>query len=148
MRHAQPPALPGWSPMTTPPRNGGRFPRAKRQAIIVGGLTLVALFTGILATPKGWLAVGLAWAVVGLVGNHRAQGHTLRTLVEYAAVAALAVIVVTAGATPPATTKQVRERAPKVEAAQGGQLQELREGVASLFEQIAKGSPAPEKEGR
>ena len=145
MRHAQPPALPGWSPLSTPPRNGGRL---KRQAIIVGGLTLVALFTGILATPRGWLAVGLSWAVVGLIGNHRAQGHTLRTLVEYGAVAALAVIVVTAGAAPPATTKQVRERVPKVEAAQSGQLAELREGVANLWADLAQGFPGPTKEGR
>jgi hypothetical protein len=120
------------------------WPKIRRQAIIGGGLTLVALFTGILASPRGGLAVLLAWALANLFLG--ASGRFRKGL-EWAAVAALAVIVATAtaGATGPKITAPQLKAPVTVDAAQTDQLDQIRQGVINLFEQIAQGFPGPDQ---
>jgi hypothetical protein len=124
----------GWAP---PPRV---WPKIRRQLVIVGGLTLIALFTGILASPRGGLAVLLAWALTNLFLG--ASGRFRKGL-EWAAVAALAVIVATAGA-PKVNAPQLKAPV-TVDAAQTDQLQQIREGVVNLYEEIARGFPGPDQ---
>jgi hypothetical protein len=145
MRHAPPTLGAGWGPMAAPPATSRLWPKIRRQIIIIGGLTLVALFTGILASPRGTLAVMLAWALVNLLASSHQR---FRTLLQWVAVGALAVIVATAVTTSPKVQAPPLRPPARVDAAQADQLAQLREGVVNLYEQIAKGFPSPEEGGR
>jgi hypothetical protein len=112
-----PPELPGWAPLTGPPRRP-RVGRGGWLLPLVAGcliaLPFVALFAYLFATdpssglsPRSWFTFGLA-AAVGLVlvvrGYRQGQLPVWRTLTEYVAVAALAALVVTVPGPPPAAT--------------------------------------------
>jgi hypothetical protein len=112
------------------------WPKVRRQLLIIGALFTIALLSGVLRTDRGWLAIGLGWALVGLLGNARAQRRGGRTVVEWVAVAALAVIFATA------TPTQINAplNAPvKVEASQVDQLEVIREAAAGIWERAATG---------
>jgi hypothetical protein len=124
------------------------WPKVRRQLLIVGALFTIALLSGVLRTDRGWLAIGLGWALVGLLGNAHAQRRGGRTVVEWVAVAALAVIVATA------TPTQIRTplKAPvKVEASQTDQLEVVRRQVAEIWARAAAGfsraTTPPTKQG-
>jgi hypothetical protein len=124
------------------------WPKVRRQLLIVGALFTVALLSGVLRTDRGWLAIGLGWALVGLLGNARAQRRGGRTVVEWVAVAALAVIVATAAPT------QIRAplKAPvKVDASQVDQLEVIRRQAAEIWARAAAGfsraTTPPTKQG-
>jgi hypothetical protein len=113
------------------------WPKVRRQLLIVGGLFTIALLSGVLRTDRGWLAIGLGWALVGVVGNAHAQRRGGRTVVEWVAVAALAVIVATA------TPTQIRAplKAPvKVEATQVDQFEVVRRQLAALLQRARDGA--------
>jgi hypothetical protein len=112
-----PPELPGWAPLTGPPRRP-RVGRGGWLLPLVAGcliaLPFVALFAYLFATdpssglsPRSWFTFGLA-AAVGLVlvvrGYRQGQLPVWRTLTEYVAVAAVAALVVTVPGPPPAAT--------------------------------------------
>jgi hypothetical protein len=139
----------GWGTQpATPPRHRFRIPRPLLTLLV---LFTIALLTGVLARPRGWLALALAWSLVSIALS---RGRTIRTVAEWVAVAALALIVAGgAPASPHVNTPQLKAPV-KVEAAQTDQLQELRVGVVNLWKQIATGfsnpqpAPKPKKEAR
>jgi hypothetical protein len=96
-RHPQQLMLPpGWG---EPPALTRRPARRPRLLVLVAVFLVVAAWlTGQLTSTRGWLMVALAWLLVLALTGHRDGGgwrHLLRTLGEYAAVAALAVLLVT-----------------------------------------------------
>ena len=112
-----PPELPGWAPLTGPPRRP-RVGRGGWLLPLVAGcliaLPFVALFAYLFAidpssglSPRSWFTFGLA-AAVGLVlvvrGYRQGQLPVWRTATEYVAVAALAALLVTVPGPPPAAT--------------------------------------------
>jgi hypothetical protein len=92
LQHWQPP---GWGmPLPTGRLGqGGARERLRRQAVIGLSLAGLGFFAGLTATGRGWLAIGLAWLLVALLGAHRSDGRLLRALGEYAVVALLAVLL-------------------------------------------------------
>jgi hypothetical protein len=113
------------------------WPKVRRQLLIVGALFTAALFSGVLRSGRGWLAIALAWALVGILGNHRAQRRAGRVVVEWVAVAMLAVIIVNAA---PSQVRAPTLKAPvKVEAAQTDQLEVIRRQVTELWQRAATG---------
>jgi hypothetical protein len=142
MRH-QPTISPGWMPLTTPAApSGGRL---RRQYIVASLVLLAGFFLGLTRTRNGLIAIALAFAVIGLLGNRRAQGSLAKALVEYAAVAGLVLAFMSAAPTAPKVNVAVEQRPPaKVKAAEGD-LEKARQGVVNLWEQIASGFPEPPK---
>jgi hypothetical protein len=88
--------LPGWG---EPPARTRRPARRPRLLVLVAVfLVVVAWLTGQLTSTRGWLMVALAWLLVLALTGHRDAGgarHLLRMLGEYAAIAVLAVLLVT-----------------------------------------------------
>ena len=87
-------APPGWGE----PARARRPARRPWLLLLVAAFLVVAAFvTGQLTSTRGWLMVALAWVLVLALTGHRdaGGGRLLRTLGEYAAVAALAVLLVT-----------------------------------------------------
>src|SRR6266536_6080261 len=88
-------APPGWGE----PASSRRPARRPWLLILVAAFLVVAAWlTGQLTSTRGWLMVALAWLLVFALTGHRDTGgwrRLLRTLGEYAAVAALAVLLVT-----------------------------------------------------
>jgi hypothetical protein len=85
----------GWG---EPPALTRRPTRRPRLLVLVAAFLIVAAWlTGQLTSARGWLMVALAWLLaLALTGHRDASGrHLLRMLGEYAAVAALAVLLVT-----------------------------------------------------
>ena len=82
------------APLAT--RRPARRPRL--LALVAVFLVVVAWLTGQLTATRGWLMVALAWLLVVALTGHRDAGgirHMLRMLGEYAAIAVLAVLLVT-----------------------------------------------------
>jgi hypothetical protein len=82
------------APLAT--RRPARRPRL--LALVAVFLVVVAWLTGQLTATRGWLMVALAWLLVLALTGHRDAGgarHLLRMLGEYAAIAVLAVLLVT-----------------------------------------------------
>ena len=129
----------GWMPMQPPVRRAHRlWPRIRHQLLIFGGLFCLALLTGLLRTGRGWLVIGLVWALLGLLGNAPSWRWRFTRLTEWAAVAALAVVVATgAQSIPPKVKTPVQ-----VEATQTDQLAQTRCGVVNLYVQLSQGFPA------
>jgi len=72
--------------------------RPRLLALVAAFLVVVAWLTGQLTATRGWLMVALAWLLVVALTGHRDAGgarHLLRMLGEYAAIAVLAVLLVT-----------------------------------------------------
>ena len=72
--------------------------RPRLLALVAAFLVVVAWLTGQLTSTRGWLMVALAWLLVLALTGHRDAGgarHLLRMLGEYAAIAVLAVLLVT-----------------------------------------------------
>jgi hypothetical protein len=136
-RHAPPPpVLPGWGPLAPPPPTT-RFPRAKRQALILAALFCAALVTGVLRARYGWVTVILAFITWQLLDNAHAAGHTFRALREYAVVFALAWILASANLAGPNVdvVAEAQTRAPsKVEAQ--SRVEQLRHSVADFLERV------------
>src|SRR6266511_2639431 len=87
-------APPGWGE----PTRARRPARRPWLLILAAAFLVVAAFvTGQLVSTRGWLMVALAWLLVVALTGHRdaGLGHLLRMLAEYAAVAVLAVLLVT-----------------------------------------------------
>jgi hypothetical protein len=88
-------APPGWGePM--PARRPARRPWL--LILVAAFLVVAAWLTGQLTSNRGWLMVALAWLLAVALTGHRDAGgarHLLRMLAEYAAVAVLAVLLVT-----------------------------------------------------
>jgi lysylphosphatidylglycerol synthetase-like protein (DUF2156 family) len=85
----------GWGEPT-----GTRRPaRRPRLLVLVAVFLVVAAYvTGQLTSTRGWLMVALAWLLAVALTGHRDAGgtrHLLRMLAEYAAIAVLAVLLVT-----------------------------------------------------
>jgi hypothetical protein len=74
----------------------------RRQAVLGLGLVVVGWLAGLTGSGRGWLTIALAWLVVLLLGVHRAAGAgwLARVVAEYAVVALLAVLLVTATGAP------------------------------------------------
>lgn len=153
-----PPYLPspGWPPYAPPATRRGRaWDRVRHQLLIGLALFAAAFMLGLSRSPRGWLAIGLAWVLLDRLSAHRAQGRTVRAVVEYVLVAALTFALVGAAPTAPKVNIAVDQRPPakaKVEAAQGG-LNDLRQRVSDLYQQLAQGfppdaEPTPKKGGR
>jgi hypothetical protein len=87
---------PGWG---EPPALMRRPARRPRLLVLVAVFLVVAAWvTGQLISTRGWLMVALGWVLVLALTGHRDAGggrQLLRMLGEYAAVAALAVLLVT-----------------------------------------------------
>jgi hypothetical protein len=82
------------APLAT--RRPARRPRL--LVLVAVFLVVVAWLTGQLASTRGWLVVALAWLLVVALAGHRDAGgarYLLRMLGEYAAIAVLAVLLVT-----------------------------------------------------
>ncbi len=80
------------------PASSRRPARRPWLLILMAAFLVVAAFvTGQLTSTRGWLMVALAWLLVVALTGHRAagSGRLLRMLAEYAAVAVLAVLLVT-----------------------------------------------------
>jgi hypothetical protein len=148
----------GWPPMpplpsTRPGRIGGAWARVRHQLAIVLALFTAALMFGMLRSPRGWVVVVLAWALLGLLASHRANGRGLRAATEYALVVALVVLVSAALAVPvsPHAKPTARTRPRPPAAQEAPTLEDVRGKVADLWQQVAGGfsrvMPAP-KEGR
>jgi hypothetical protein len=86
---------PGWGmPLPTGRlAQGGVRERLRRQAMIGLSVAGLGFFAGLTASGRGWLAIGLAWLLVVLLGAHRGDGRLLRAVGEYAVVALLAVLL-------------------------------------------------------
>src|SRR6266511_5756647 len=87
-------APPGWGE----PTRARRPARRPWLLILAAAFLVVAAFvTGQLTSGRGWLMVALAWLLLVALTGHRdaGWGRLLRTLAEYAAVAVLAVLLVT-----------------------------------------------------
>src|SRR6266540_4098478 len=87
-------APPGWGE----PAPARRKARRPLLLVLVAAFLVVAAFvTGQLTSGRGWLMVALAWLLLVALTGHRdaGWGRLLRTLAEYAAVAVLAVLLVT-----------------------------------------------------
>jgi TRAP-type C4-dicarboxylate transport system permease small subunit len=72
--------------------------RPRLLVLVAVFLVVVAWLTGQLTSTRGWLMVALAWLLVLALTGHRDAGgarHVLRMLGEYAAIAVLAVLLVT-----------------------------------------------------
>ncbi len=88
-------APPGW-PEPTRARRPARRPWL--LLLVAAFLVVAAYVTGQLTSTRGWLMVALAWLLVVALAGHRDAGggrRALRMLAEYAAVAVLAVLLVT-----------------------------------------------------
>jgi hypothetical protein len=111
-RHPQQLMLPpGWG---EPPARTRRPARRPRLLVLVAVFLVVAAWlTGQLTSTRGWLMVALAWVLVLALTGHRdaGAGRLLRMLGEYAAVAALAVLLVTGPAAGAPHQPAHRERA-------------------------------------
>ncbi|HEY2959693.1 MAG TPA: hypothetical protein VGM21_16020, partial [Actinomycetota bacterium] len=99
-RHPQQLLLPpGWGEPAVRTRRPARRPRL---LVLVAVFLVVAVWlTGQLTSTRGWLMVALAWVLVLALTGHRdagGAGRLLRMLGEYAAVAVLAVLLVTGSA--------------------------------------------------
>ena len=95
-RHPQQLMLPpGWGEPPGLTRRPARRPRL--LALVAVFLVVAAWLTGQLTSTRGWLMVALAWLLVVALTGHRDAGlrHLARMLAEYAAVAVLAVLLVT-----------------------------------------------------
>ena len=96
-RHPQQLMLPpGWGEPPARTRRPARRPRL--LALVAAFLVVAAWLTGQLTSTRGWLMVALAWLLVLALTGHRDAGgarHLLRMLGEYAAIAVLAVLLVT-----------------------------------------------------
>jgi hypothetical protein len=126
-RYASPGA---WDTVPLAPRSSGL--RLRLLAIIGLCLLLAGWLAGLTATRRGWLTIGLAALLVVLLAVHYRDGGgrwLARVVCEYAAVAALAVLlVIAAGGTPqqppahrPATANTGEQVCPKpIQAAAGG----------------------------
>jgi lysylphosphatidylglycerol synthetase-like protein (DUF2156 family) len=93
-------------------RSVGSVGRFLWPALVLGGFAaLVAYLAASDGKPgmsdRSWLVVLLAAVVAGVLTFHRGQGarHLLWTLIEYAVVALLAVLLVTSGGHEPAPAK-------------------------------------------
>jgi hypothetical protein len=86
---------PGWGEPPALMRRPARRPRL--LALVAVFLVVAAWVTGQLVSTRGWLMVAAAWVLVLALTGHRDAGgaRLLRTLGEYAAVAALTVLLVT-----------------------------------------------------
>jgi hypothetical protein len=132
----------GWMPMPPPASPRHRLgPRLRRELLIWGVLFTVALLTGVLRSPRGWLAIVIARALVGLLGNYRSDGwrHVGRALTSWAAVAALAVIVGGVSPGPPQVKAPPLKAPVKVEATQTDRLEVIRHQVIELWGRAATG---------
>jgi hypothetical protein len=71
--------------------------RPRLLALVAAFLIVVAWLAGQLTSTRGWLMVALAWVLMLALAGHRDAGgrHLLRMLGEYAAIAVLAVLLVT-----------------------------------------------------
>jgi hypothetical protein len=133
----------GWPPhqppsfRTRPRLGGGVWARIRHQLAIGLALFTAALLFGLLRSPRGLLAVGLAWALVGLLSAHRANGRGLRAVLEYGLVALLVLLVANVGTTP--EPPAVPRPPVKVEATQADQLKQARGAVADLWQRAASG---------
>ena len=96
-RHPQQLLLPpGWGAPAARTRRPARRPRL--LVLVAVFLVVAAWLTGQLTSTRGWLMVALAWLLVLALTGHRDAGgarHLLRMLGEYAAIAVLAVLLVT-----------------------------------------------------
>jgi lysylphosphatidylglycerol synthetase-like protein (DUF2156 family) len=93
----------GWGEPAALTRRPTRRPRL--LVLVAAFLVVAAWLTGQLTSARGWLMVALAWVLVFALTGHRdaGGGRLLRMLGEYAAVAVLAVLLVTgAGIAKPA----------------------------------------------
>ena len=110
---------PGWGEPPALTRRPARRPRLLLLMAVF--LVVVAWLTGQLVSHRGWLMVALAWVLVLALTGHRdaGGGRLLRTLGEYAAVAALAVLLVTG---PAAGAPHHRAHQRRATADAGGQL--------------------------
>jgi hypothetical protein len=88
----------GWGEPPGLTRRPARRPRL--LALVAVFLVVAAWLTGQLVSHRGWLMVALAWLLVLALTGHRdaGAGRLLRMLGEYAAVAVLAVLLVTGSA--------------------------------------------------
>jgi hypothetical protein len=149
MRTQQQPMFgPGWGPMTAPPRQHRVWPKVAREATIFGFLALAALVSGVLAAPRGWLAVLLGRAVIAMAGNHRGGRDLGRTVLEWVAVGGLAFIVATATVVQSESpAKQLKAKQPvTVQASQNDYLEQARKGWANVWEDVATGYSRWQKE--
>jgi peptidoglycan/LPS O-acetylase OafA/YrhL len=110
---------PGWTPQFA-------LPRPRRLTTRTRWLWAVPLIAGILVafgwiashdpgpglalTGRGWATIGAAVIVAALVASRRSEGlgQLLRTVTEYAVVAALVVLLVTASAHPDQTIRKAK----------------------------------------
>jgi hypothetical protein len=87
---------PGWGmPFPAAPLQPRVRDRVRRQLVIGLAVGTLGFFLGLTRSGRGWLAIGLAWLLLGLLGAHRANGTRwlARMVAEYALVALLAVLV-------------------------------------------------------
>ena len=91
-RRAAQAAPPGWG---QPARRPARRPWL--LVLMAAFLVVAAFVTGQLTSTRGWVLFALAWLLVVALTGHRDAGgaRLLRALAEYAAVAVLAVLLVT-----------------------------------------------------
>jgi hypothetical protein len=142
MRH-QPTLGPGWGPLSTPAEEpaGGRL---RRQYLIASLVLAAGFLLGLTRTRNGLIAIGLAFAVIGLLGNHRTRGSLGKALVEYAAVAGLVLAFTSAAPTAPQVNVAVQQQPVKGEAAEGG-LEVVRRQVTELLQRARDGAAAADK---
>lgn len=138
------------------PRKPSAWPQVRRRLVLPLLLLTVGLFTGLLRTKAGLIALVLAWVVIGLLANARAGGHTFRALFEYVAVfglaMALAVALFGADLSGLETPKiAVTAQAP-TQAETQTKVQEFRQSIIDFIQRATaeRGAqlPAPKKEHR
>ncbi len=110
--------VPGQSPATPFPhqltQQGRLRDRLRRQAVIGLCLAVAGWYTGLTSSRAGWLAIGLGWLLVALIGAHRGGGlrWLARIVCEYAVVALLvALVVIATGVRPHPAPPQPATRA-------------------------------------
>jgi hypothetical protein len=157
-RHAQTQTFPGWSPLydsgPLPFRAAESLRRWWWPAVAVVGFLTVAGYLLAHADPRsglsgrGWLALGLAAALVVMLTARRRSGpgSLVRAMTEYAVVALLAVLLVTAGGTPPPASRQdERQRA---DVAQQDQRQRQRPAARQATRQDRQANQARSNQAR
>ena len=131
----------GWPYQPSPPaRSRSRPAGGVRHQLVIGGTLLtLALLAGLLRSSRGFVAVGLAWVVVGLLARRRVDGwrEWAKAVVEYATVAALAVAVLTAGPAP-AERPKPRPPAAKAKAAESDPLEGARAWFAEWRQRLPR----------